>query len=248
MKEEKHMYMKIFLQRLLLPAVIVLIAVTGHAQKIAITGFVTDSATNAPLADVQVSNLSSNKKTNTDSKGKFSLLVEVDDMLFFTKEAYKFQSLRYSLLMDQALYVRMSTLPHELPGVTVQANYSKYQSDSLKRLDDFNKQLVSPEYKAVQNNSSGAGAVINLDYFTGKEKSKRKAVKLFDEHEKDAYVRYRFSPELVNAYTGMKGDSLNRFIQLYAPDYKWLRQHTTDEDVLYYINDKLKVFYKREEQ
>lgn len=241
------MHMKNFTHCLLLLPALVMFSVIGYAQKKTITGFVTDSATNAPLANVQVSNLTDNRKTTTDSKGKFSLPVEINDVLYFTKDDYRFQSFRYSLLMEQTLQVRMSVLPHVLPGVTVQANYSKYQSDSVKRLDDFNKQLVSPEYKAVQNNSSGAGAVINLDFFTGKEKSKRRAVKLFDEHEKDAYVRYRFPPEFVTAYTGLQGDSLNRFIQLYAPDYKWLRQHTTDEDVLYYINDKLKVFYKRKE-
>lgn len=236
------------LPQITLSLLLVFIGSACLAQKKTITGFVTDSATNAPLANVQVSNLTGNKKTTTDSKGKFSLSVDINDVLFFTKDDYKFQSFRYSLLMEQTLQVRMSVLPHVLPGVTVQANYSKYQSDSVKRLDDFNQQLVSPQYKAVQNNSSGAGAVINLDFFSGKEKSKRRAVKLFEEHEKDAYVRYRFPPELVTAYTGLQGDSLNRFIQLYAPEYKWLRQHTTDEDVLYYINDKLKVFYKRKEE
>jgi hypothetical protein len=235
------------LPKIALLLLLTFIASVGFAQKKTVTGFVTDSATNAPLANVQVSNLTDSKKTTTDGKGKFSLSVDVNDILFFTKDDYKFQSFRYNLLMEQTLQVRMSVLPHILPGVTVQASYSKYQSDSVKRLDDFNKELVSPQYKAVQNNSSGAGAVVNLDFFTSKEKSKRRAVKLFEEHEKDAYVTYRFSPELVTAYTGLKGDSLTSFIQLHAPEYKWLRKHTTDEDVLYYINDQLKVFYKRKE-
>jgi hypothetical protein len=51
----------------------------------------------------------------------------------------------------------------------------------------------------------------------------------------------------VGTYTGLKGDSLNTFINKYSPDYDWLRKHTSDEDVFYYINDKLKDFYKRKE-
>ena len=241
------MHMKNFTYRLLMLVALVTLSFVGNAQKKTITGFVTDSTTNAPLAGVQVINLTGNKKTTTDSKGKFSLSVDVDDVLFFTKDNYHFQMIRYNILMAQTLYVRMGILMHELPGVTVRASYSKYQSDSLQRLDDFNKDLVSPKYTTISNNPSGAGAVINLDHFTKREKSKRRAEKLFAQHEEDAYVRYRFSPELVSAYTGLKGDSLSHFINLYWPDYKWLRQHTSDEDVFYYINDKLKDYYKRKE-
>jgi hypothetical protein len=226
----------------------IILSTLGYAQKKTITGYVTDSATNAPMANVEVRNLSANKKILTDSKGKFSLQVNIDDALFFTKDNYHFKMLHYSLLMEQTLYVRMSVLSHELPGVTVQASYSKYQSDSIKRLDDFNKDLVSPQYKTIQNNPSGAGAVINLDHFSKREKSKRQAEKLFEQQEKEAYVHYRFSPELVSTYTGLQGDSLSHFIDLYWPDYKWLRQHPSDEDVFYYINDKLKVYYKRKDE
>ncbi len=60
-------------------------------------------------------------------------------------------------------------------------------------------------------------------------------------------MQYRFSADLVGAYTGLKGDSLNNFINKYWPDYDWLRKHTSDEDVFYYINDKLKDYYKRKE-
>ena len=240
--------MKNSTHRIFLLSLVIIFSTVAYAQKKTITGFVTDSATNAPMANVEVRNLTANKKTLTDSKGKFSLQVNIDDALFFTKDNYHFQMMHYSLLMEQTLYVRMGVLSHELPGVTVQASYSKYQGDSIKRLDDFNKDLVSPKYKTIENNQSGAGAVINLDHFSKREKSKRQAQKQFEEHERDAYVRYRFSPELVSAYTGLQGDSLDHFINLYWPDYKWLRQHPTDEDVFYYINDKLKDYYKRKDE
>lgn len=234
--------------RILFLFVMMMISIAGHAQKRTITGFITDSATNAPLANVEVRNLTANKKGFSDAKGKFSLQANVNDVLFFTKDNYHFQMLNYSILMEQTLYVRMGVLSHELPGVTVQANYTKYQRDSINRRDEFNRDLVSPAYKTVQNNPSGAGAVISLDHFSKREKSKRQAEKKFEQQEQDAYVRYRFSPELVGAYTGLQGDSLNKFINLYWPDYKWLRQHTSDEDVFYYINDKLKDYYKRKDE
>jgi hypothetical protein len=226
---------------------VLFISVVALSQKKTITGVITDSSTNAPLANVEVRNLTANKKTKTDNLGKFSLQANVNDILFFTKDGYHFQNFNYSVMMQQTLFVRMSKLPHELPGVTVTTTYSKYQSDSIKRRESLDSRLVSPKYSTIENNKSGAGAVINLDRYTAKEKSKRQAEKHFAEQEKDAYVRYRFSPELVGAYTGLKGDSLNNFINKYWPDYDWLRSHTSDEDVFYYINDKLKDYYRRKE-
>ena len=228
---------------------LLLLFISGEAfaQKKIITGVITDSSTNAPLANVEVRNFTANKKTKTDNLGKFTIQADVNDALFFTKDGYHFQNFNYSIMMQQTLFVHMSKLPHELPGVTVTTTYSKYQSDSIKRRESLDSQLVSPKYSTIENNKSGAGAVINLDRFTSKEKSKKRAEKLFEQQEEDAYVRYRFSPELVGTYTGLKGDSLNTFINKYSPDYDWLRKHTSDEDVFYYINDKLKDFYKRKE-
>ncbi|MEP6844996.1 MAG: carboxypeptidase-like regulatory domain-containing protein [Panacibacter sp.] len=240
--------MKHFVQRLFLLAAILVSALNVAAQKKTIAGFVTDSISNDPLKNVQVTNVTGNKKTTTDNNGKFSIDATVNDMLFFTADGYHFKNVKYSILMEQTIYVQMNVLPHQLPGVSVQASYSKYQSDSLKRLQDFNADMVSPKQPLVSNNSSGAGAVINLDFLKKSEKSKRRASKLFKAHEKDAYVRYRFPPELVSGYTGLNGDSLEKFINLYWPDYDWLRKHTSDEDVFYYINDKLKIFYKRKEE
>ncbi len=57
-----------------------------------------------------------------------------------------------------------------------------------------------------------------------------------------AYIDYRFSPHVVAYYTGLKGDELRNFLRFYTPDYTWLRQHLSDEDVLYYLNDKLKIY------
>ncbi|MBG9378340.1 carboxypeptidase regulatory-like domain-containing protein [Panacibacter sp. DH6] len=217
------------------------------AQRKAITGLVTDSLSAAPLAGVQVTNLTTNKKATANTNGQFTIGADVNDVLYFTKDGYRFKTFAYSLLMDGTLDVKMSPLANVLPGVSVRADYNKYQSDSIKRLDDFNKDMVSPKYKAVQNNSNGAGAVINLDRLSSREKQKRRADKLFKQHEEEAYIRYRFSPDLVSEYTGLKGDSLERFINNYRPGYDWLRKHTTEEDVFYYINDKLKDYYRRKE-
>ncbi len=119
-------------------------------------------------------------------------------------------------------------------------------TNTNNRLQQFLSDIGAPKQPAASTANSGAGLGINLDFLTKKEKSKRKAYKLYNEHEKDAYLNYRFSPETVSEYTGLKDDTLKHFMQLYTPDYDWLRQHTENEDIFYYLNDKLRLFYRRE--
>jgi hypothetical protein len=40
----------------------------------------------------------------------------------------------------------------------------------------------------------------------------------------------------------LKGDDLRAFLTRYTPSYEWLRAHTSNDEILFYINDKLKLF------
>ena len=101
------------------------------------------------------------------------------------------------------------------------------------------------ELKTVSSHSPGFGIVINLDrFFKTKYKNQRNSERTMISIEREAYISYRFSTHVVAYYTGFKGDALQSFIKKYIPSYAWLRQHTTNEDVLYYINEKLKEFRK----
>ena len=95
----------------------------------------------------------------------------------------------------------------------------------------------------------GFGIAINLDKkFKNKYKYQRKNEKHFGDMEKVAYVEYRYSPQLVAYYTGLKGKNLQDFMKQYTPSYEWLRAHPTDEDVMYYLNEKIKLFNAAQKQ
>ncbi len=217
----------------------------SRAQKIKVFGYVLDSSTYSPIKNAAVSNVNTNKKVNTNDKGQFQLIASPDDRIFVSVDGYHFHQLKYSMIMQDTIIIYLSQLPHVLPGVTVTTTgYTKYQHDSVRRRQEFADDMIAKKYPLLkQNNVNSAGLTFNLDYFSGREKSKRREVKAFDEREKDAYVNFRFSPELVKAYTGFTGDTLNIFRMKYYPDYDWLRNNTGDEAILYYINDKLKSFY-----
>jgi hypothetical protein len=176
--------------------------------------------------------------------------VALNDVLFVTADGYHFDTLRYNILMRDTIILYMSTLANVLPAVTVTTKgYTKYQLDSLKRRDEFLTAAGGTEKPVISKaTGEGAGIGVNLDLLSKNERSKRRAFRQFEEHEKEMYINFRFSPELVNDYTGLTGDTLIRFMQLYTPSYNWLRTHTDNQDIFYYLNDKLKSFYKRGEK
>jgi len=61
--------------------------------------------------------------------------------------------------------------------------------------------------------------------------------------EQADYINTRFSRGLVTRITGLKGDSLNMFIDKYYPTIDWVKK-TSDYDMIQYIKTKLVEFRK----
>ncbi len=219
-----------------------------QAQKKMIRGYVRDSATNAPVINARVANENSRKVAFTDNNGFFSLSVSFDNLILFNAPGYRFDTVLYNRPLPDTLIIFMKPLPAMLPNVTVTTTgYNQYQIDSIKRRNSFVADVGGPKMPSMSKSNSGAGLALNLDVlFKKKDKARRNAYKTFNNLENAAYINYRYSPEVVTHYTGLHGDSLVDFMTRYSPDYNWLRKHPTDEDVMYYINDKLKVYFGRQ--
>lgn len=216
-----------------------------YAQSAYLTGTIADSSANKMLSNVRVVNTSTGKYVYTSENGFFKIAVNNNDMLLFTATGYQVDSIRYTFLQSLHINVFLKTVDHILPGVVVRTySYTLYQKDSINRLKEFNAILVSAPYKTAETNPKGPGFTINLDQFSAREKRKRRAVKLFKEQEKDYYTDSRYTPDFVQYYTGLKGDSLKFFMGQFRPDYTWMRSHLTDEDLVYYINEKLPLYFK----
>lgn len=219
----------------------------ANAQKRMIRGYVRDSATHAPISNARVANENSRKVAFADNNGFFSLSVSFENLLLFNAPGYRFDTILYNRPLPDTVIIFMKPLPAFLPNVTVTTTgYNQYQIDSIKRRNSFVADVGGPKMQNFSKSNSGAGIALNLDaIFKKKDKSRRNAYHTFNELEKTAYVNYRFSPELVAHYTGLKNDSLTDFMTRYNPGYEWLRSHTSEEDIMYYINDKLKLYFKR---
>lgn len=211
------------------------------------SGYLKDSVTHYPISGGTVTNTSRNQKVITDENGFFRIATLPNDLMYVYARNYRNDTLRYSPLFSDTIDYFMSPTGSLLPNVTVQSQYTKYQLDSIERKKDFEENAGTRLKVVSRPQSGGFGVGINLDRLLKKrDAEKQKYEKAFYNGEKAAYVAYRFSPHLVAMYTGLKGEDLRLFMNRYTPAYEWLRQHTTNDEVLFYINDKLKLFKRAE--
>lgn len=225
-----------------------LFSVTARSQQAYFYGYVLDSITELPIQDVQVSTNSDDTSDYTNSSGLFVLKAAEGDTLTLLRVGYFNQklSLRGRMLSD-TLHITLVPKTHELESVMVSAyNYQDYQADSLDRRHYY-EQVIGYAKPLFDNANTGAGLGISLERLFGhRQKNKKRAFRLFQSVEKEKYVDFRFNSIIVHSYTGLKGQRLQAFMNKYRPSYEWLRAHTRQVDLLYYINAKLKKFFKRQ--
>jgi uncharacterized protein YxeA len=219
-----------------------------HAQKNkTLIGYLRDSVTHAPVVLASISNNNSGQIVMTGNTGRFKLNVKPNDIISFAAVGYHFDTVQLTrnFLEKDSIDLFVSPLSHDLGNVTVTSKgMSAYQMDSMERRNDLLHDMVSYKKPTFALSNSGAGLGISIDRFSKHEKSKRRALDFFDRNEKEAYINYRYSQQLVAETTGFKDDILRQFMQQSRPSYEWLRNNPSDEDIRYYINDHLKQFKK----
>ncbi|MCW3086671.1 MAG: carboxypeptidase-like regulatory protein [Sediminibacterium sp.] len=228
---------------------LILCGVQAQAQKKNSTwGYLRDSVTHEPIVLASVTNLATSQTVMTSATGRFRIDLKENQVLSFAAVGYHFDTIHYTnqFLLADTLALFLSPLAHNLGNVTVTARgMSRYQLDSMERRKDFLQDIVNYTIPTVSKANSGAGIALNIDRFSRHERNKRKAHAFFESNEKEAYINYRFPAGLVTRFSGLKDDALQQFMQQYRPSAEWLREHTTEEDIKYYINDKLKLYFKR---
>lgn len=213
------------------------------AQRGILKGYLRDSITHYPINRATIINGNTLQQAKTDAKGFFFIEANTNDRIYIQAPEYDNDTLYYSPFLTDTLSIYLSPSGSILPGVTVRAAYTKYQLDSMQRKRDFDAMRGTVPPTVGPPPPDGFGVTISLDrIFKKRYRQKAKAEDRFQKTEERLYVDYRFSPQMVAYYTGLKGDALRQFMYRYTPSYKWLQQHPSQQDVLLYINDKLKLF------
>jgi hypothetical protein len=219
-----------------------------QAQQKKVYGYLRDSVTMSPIALASVTNLNSKTTVMTSSNGRFVITLSENDILSFAGVGYHFDTAHCNAerLAQDTLLLFLKPLARDLGNVTVVSRgWSRYQLDSMERRKDFLKDIANYTIPTVAQSNSGAGIALNIDRFSRHERNKRKAMAFFESNEKEEYINYRFPSSLVTEFTGLKGDALQEFMQRFRPTADWLRKNKSEEDIKYYLNDKLKEYHKK---
>ena len=210
-----------------------------------VIGYLRDSITHAPIVLGSVTNNNTRETVMSGNTGRFKIHIKENEVLSYAAVGYHFDTIQFvhKWVQQDSIEIYASPLSHDLGNVTVTAKgMSAYQMDSIERRNDLLHDMVSYKKPTFALSNSGAGLGISIDRFSKHEKSKRRALDFFEAHEREEYINYRYSAKIVADHTGFKDDQLQNFMQQSRPTYEWLRNNTSTEDILYYINDQLKKF------
>ncbi|HWB28062.1 MAG TPA: hypothetical protein VG738_21465 [Chitinophagaceae bacterium] len=216
-------------------------------------GTVTDFFSKRRLDAVTVQTTSGHA-TISDSLGKYTIIVNNNDSLWFSYLGKKTQKYPVDTItnlqnFEVALYVDVAWLP----AVRVQTR--DYRSDSLENRETyakvFNFQKPGLRLSSTPPSSYVPGSVtvgIDLDELINMFRFRRTRQMLafqrrLVQEEQDKYIDHRFTKRLVMQLTGLKSPSLEPFMEFCRPAYDLLI-NMNDIELGYYIEQSF-IIYKR---
>ncbi|HEY8398932.1 MAG TPA: hypothetical protein VIK80_13400 [Flavihumibacter sp.] len=221
---------------------------SGYAQQ-RVAGVIYDSQSDSIVQDVLIINLNTKESTYGSKEGKYSIAAAEGHKLVYSAVGYAPDTVLVEFYMfvtgyDISLKPRFTTLK------TVVVTDRNYQQDSIERRNAYRHLFDNRPAGITGGNTpqNGVGIVLSPgSFFSKKNRQERELRKKLEQDEEAEYVNYRFSPNFVRQYTGLKGDSLQSFMLRFRPSYEFCRK-ANHEDMVNYINDKLKIYLRRDEQ
>lgn len=209
------------------------------AQTWELKGRIYDISQVIPVESVTVLT-TSGRGTMTDTLGRYSILVSLDDSVYFSYQnrvtgRYPVAKMEDQTQFNMSLHVHIYNV---LPNVTVRGR--TYKSDSLINRQEYAKyfNFAKPNpFSSINIGPSGVGMdpneIINMFRFKRNRQLKELQERLMrDEQEK--YVDHRFSKAFIKKLTLLDGQELNAFAAKYKPPYDFLVL-TNELELGYYI-------------
>jgi hypothetical protein len=218
----------------------------GHSQQI-LGGKIVRKGSTEVLSGVSIINVNQKKINVSDLGGNYKIPALAGDTLLFSSAGY----LPDTVIASPYMFLENFLVPlipriMALPPVRVD-EASNYQIDSIKRREDYAflwKKRHPITLMNEKRSQDGPGFSFSpIGYFSSTEFRKRRLKKRLRQEEEDYYVDYKFPRARIAQLTQLKGDSLQIFMVVYRPSYKFCRA-ANSEDILYYINERLKAFRK----
>jgi hypothetical protein len=223
--------------------------VSAKAQ--VITGRVLGDTTNKPITATIVTR--SGHQTSSNANGEFSIPVSgIGDTIKVFAIGYKIYLFPVRDLAKTNIIIRLKPISIMLRDVVIRAERN-HKKDSINLRKDyaqvFNYQppKLADAFVAPPQNVPFAFVSIDLitvfNVLTKKSDPTYKLKKELLKDEQGDYIATRYNRGLVTRITGLKGDSLNTFMDKYYPTVDWVKK-TSDYDIIQYIKAKAIEFRK----
>jgi CarboxypepD_reg-like domain len=212
-----------------------------------ISGRITKKYSREILIGVTVKNIGRGTYNISDMGGNYRIHASIADSIVFSSVAY----------LPDTLVVDSTWLTHQMdiglqPNVQMLSSVvvderRNFEIDSTQRRVDY-RNLYEKKHPIILWNEKRPGdgpglSFSPLGYFSTHEKATRRLKQRLHEEEEQSYINYKFPPGRVAQITGLRGDSLQKFLVIYRPSYTYCRK-ATQQDMLIYINDKLIAYRK----
>ncbi|MBS1530851.1 MAG: hypothetical protein JSU01_11120 [Bacteroidetes bacterium] len=231
---------------------IIFLVVCAWANAQVITGKILADSTRKPIAATIITH---SGQTASNNNGEFAVRVAgIGDTIKvfaigYNPSVYPIKSTKQEHLV---IYLKPNTIL--LNDVLIKAERN-HQKDSLDRRKEYSKvfnyqppkvkdALVAPPSN-VPFTFVSVDLLTLLNSLTKNGDPKYKFQKLLLKDEQANYIATRFNRGLVTRTTGLKGDSLNMFMEKYYPRVDWIRT-ASDYDIIIYIKTKAAEFSKPE--
>ncbi|WP_212001538.1 carboxypeptidase-like regulatory domain-containing protein [Chitinophaga sp. HK235] len=204
------------------------------SAQVRLSGMVADQETKTGLPFVSIINKRTMTGTLSSESGRFYIEGMPGDTIEFSMLSY---TQRQVVMpgMSSSLDIYLQRRLFELQGVNVKG--SNYKKDSLAMRDEYDRYFRYRKPGAVDVlKTLPANPITALSYLVPSKARKRK--EQFHEQllywEKEKYIDYRYSPELVGKMTKLQSPELDSFMHRYRPGYQFLND-ATEYDLLLFI-------------
>lgn len=199
-----------------------------NAQTITISGTVFDISARRPLEAVAVIS-TSGKGTVTDSMGRYTILVNEKDSIWFSligKSTMKYPV--DTISNTDRFNVMLHLRAFDLPEVTVRNSYYKFDSIQNRRDNAKGFDFRKPTLRLSSNpnyNPGGLTVGFDINEIINMFRVKRNTSLLHLQRrlimqEQEKYVSRRFTKPFVRKITKLSSPDLDSFMVRYRPDYE----------------------------
>lgn len=205
---------------------------------------VADQETKTGLPFVSIVNKRTMTGTLSNESGRYYIEAMPGDTLEFSMLSYASKQI-VAPGMSSSLDVYLPKRLFELQGVNVKG--SNYRKDSLAMRDEYGRYFNYHKPGAMDVlKTLPANPITALSYLVPSKARKRK--EQFHEQllywEKEKYIDYRYSPELVGKMTKLQSPELDSFMYKYRPGYQFLND-ASEYDLLLYIKQSFEDYQRR---